>query len=268
MVPPRTTVVDDLAAVRISRCCMGGQIRILHLSDLHAGMAEHRARFQHLRAPILADLKEVLGGEPVHLVVFTGDLTQRGVEFEAFQQELSAFVDVLTTWTKHRPVALAVPGNHDLERPDARDRVVPSLLKTWDSDKSLREGFWSDEKHFMRKTVDAAFAKYSAWWRTHSAALGPSAKVQHGVMPGDFSASVTVEGVSVGVVGLNSAFLQLTDDQRRSLDLDVEQVEPRRVGRSRPVALLARAHAADDPPSPVVAQQARVGDASGMDRAR
>jgi Calcineurin-like phosphoesterase len=200
-------------------------IRLLHLSDLHAGMAEHRDRFQHLRKPIFDDLREQVGKAPVHLLLFTGDLTQQGVGFEAYQHEVGDIVDALEKWTHHRPVVLAVPGNHDLERPDASDGMLSSLLDAWDSNETLRAKFWSDERHWLRKTVDAAFAKYSAWWSAHNKTLTSSAQVQHGVVPGDFSASVLVDGARVGIVGLNSAFLQLIDDREAGdLDLDVTQL--------------------------------------------
>jgi predicted MPP superfamily phosphohydrolase len=201
------------------------EIRILHMSDLHAGMAEHRDRFQHLRTPILNDLREQVAGQPVHILAFTGDLTQRGTEFDAFQHELTIILDAMETWTSARPLVLAVPGNHDLVRPDASDGMLTTTLDGWEANETLRERFWSSDTHGLRKTVDVAFANYNAWWTAHLAGLRTSVQANHGVMPGDFSASVNVGDVRIGVVGLNSAFLQLADNRGvGSLDVDITQL--------------------------------------------
>lgn len=201
------------------------EIRILHLSDLHAGMTEHRERFQHLRASILQDLHDHVGSSPVHLLLFTGDLTQRGAEFDSFRGELTTFVEALRKWTGRIPVVLAVPGNHDLQRPDANDGVLTSLLGAWDSNETLRSRFWSDEKHDMRKIIDSAFANYRTWWSAHCNSLDSSTRVRHGLLPGDFSASIVVDDLRVGVVGLNSAFLQLAENcEAGDLDIDLVQL--------------------------------------------
>ena len=46
-----------------------------------------------------------------------------------------------------------------------------------------------------------------------------------GMLPGDFSSVVTKDGISLGVVGLNTTFLQLTgDDYAGRLDIHVRQL--------------------------------------------
>ena len=61
-----------------------------------------------------------------------------------------------------------------------------------------------------RLTVTAAFSEYESWWKRRSAPLAERG-LRRGLLPGDFSFSFERYGMRLGVVGLNSAFLHLSD---------------------------------------------------------
>jgi hypothetical protein len=195
----------------------------LHLTDLHWGMSGHRWLWPNLREKFYEDLERLsqLCG-PWDLVLFTGDLVQSG-EAEEFHR-LSSFFREL--WDRFRdlqsaPLLLAVPGNHDLVRPDPK---LPEMvvLTYWDTHPDIRRQFWDDAGSPYRKIVDNAFANYLNWW--NSCQLRGSIDYRPGVMPGDFSATFEKEGYKLGIVGLNTTFLQLKGgDYEEKLDLDVRQ---------------------------------------------
>jgi len=186
------------------------QINWLHLTDLHMGMRDQKHLLPAIKDRFKADLKTLHNKSgPWDLVVFTGDLTQRAAP-EEFKQ-LDAFLDELWHWFAElgsNPRLVAVPGNHDLVRPDAGLLEV-MLLGHWKDDQKLRDLFWSTPTSPCRQIVDAAFANYKAWWEKtpHKLAGGKT-----GIVPGDISFEFAKDGVSIGIVGLNSSFLQLRDE--------------------------------------------------------
>jgi hypothetical protein len=54
--------------------------------------------------------------------------------------------------------------------------------------------------------AEAAFAAWQAWWQAQAALLPESVVLREGILPGDFSATITLadRGVRIGVVGINT----------------------------------------------------------------
>ncbi|OLT59769.1 hypothetical protein BJP37_12755 [Moorena bouillonii PNG] len=161
---------------------------------------------------------------PLDLVMFTGDITQRGSKSE-FQQ-----VDKLLTnfWNKFRqigfePKFLAVPGNHDLVRPkNQKDPILKCLKNLWNDDHDIQGEFWNDDHSLYRQLVKKAFENYVEWWENTTV---PKPDIySKGILPGDFSATIEKDGFKLGILGLNSAFLQLMGgDRKGKLALDMRQ---------------------------------------------
>jgi predicted MPP superfamily phosphohydrolase len=180
----------------------------LHLTDLHYGLSSQDCLWPNLRPPFLEsleDLRDRCG--PWDAVFFTGDLTQRGTkaEFDTMQEQfLDPLRQRLEELDSGNATFLAVPGNHDLKRPDpnSNDPAVDALLVKGRF-KEIADKFWSG-KGYQRVIVDA-FQEYDRWW---SDAPGRP-DTASGLLPGDFSITLTVRGHKVGIVGLNTAFLQL-----------------------------------------------------------
>lgn len=191
-------------------------IRWLHLTDLHVGMSGMSPLWPALGAELQADLRllhDLVGGFDV--VLFSGDLVQSGKD-----AEYKKLTDLLTgLWAQlaklgSTPVLLAVPGNHDLVRPNETIPAVRSLL-TWCDDPDLRDKiFWDDHKaKKYRAVVEGAFAGYVRWMKSWREAhpLPPWIDLnENGVLPGELAATIAKDGLALGVVGLNSSFLHLT----------------------------------------------------------
>lgn len=194
----------------------------LHFTDLHAGQEGTEERWDPIRRKLHEDLKwlhekmSCVSHKGWDAVFFTGDLAYRGSE--ADYQRVDAVLEPLWDLFKELgcdPVLIAVPGNHDVCQ-DNKDLVIRGMIK-WD-DQTAKE-FWSDG--VSRSPVKKAFHNYEEWyarWRQKHppesrSSLRATKVTFHGggIVPGDLSAVFSKDEMRIGVLGLNSAFLQLTD---------------------------------------------------------
>lgn len=192
----------------------------LHLTDLHLGLKGQRWRLPGVQAHFFNDLKYLHDKcGPWDLVLFSGDLTQSG-EVEQFKK-LDELLHLL--WKHLRslgsdPVLLAVPGNHDLVRPD--ETWAQQIIDAFD--KGPDDQFWDGRGLPYRKGLGDAFANYQAWWE--NTPLKGKDKIPSGTLPGDFSWTLEKDGVRLGIVGLNTTFLQLVGgDRTGKLTVDPRQ---------------------------------------------
>jgi len=193
---------------------MANGISWLHLTDLHWGSGGFADSWGSVRSKMGSDLQgliEKLGGE-LDLVLFTGDLTQSATA-EQFEG-LNGFLDDLWALFKEigcSPKLFAVPGNHDLVRPSGPElQDVPyNLLKDSWSKEYHQKSFWNvNAQSPSRDLVQRMFANYAAWW---NALDGKKLQGHAGILPGDLSATFEKDGIKLGLVGLNSSFLQMRD---------------------------------------------------------
>jgi len=186
---------------------MANTIRWLHLTDLHVGMKDQGWLWPNLRSKFHDDLKEIhKTAGPWDLVLFTGDLVQTGTEYA----KLDEIFDEIWSWFEELdcdPKLLAVPGNHDLQWQDAKDPVV-KMLQKWADDPDVSDEFWKKADGKYRKTIKEAFADYETWWKNTSR---KPEDILNGMLPGEFSYTFTKDDFRLGIVGLNTAFLQLTE---------------------------------------------------------
>lgn len=200
----------------------------LHLTDFHFGLKGQDTLWPNLRQPFLDDLEKLhdLTG-PWQVVLFSGDLVQQGrsEEFESMQREVLDRV-----WKKLEELGsgkarfLAVPGNHDLYRPDPKEDN-PALDGLLDKDgfNRISAKFWEYPTGAYRNVVRDAFGAYTAWWNATS--RRPD-NLTPGLLPGDFSCTIDHDGQAIGIVGLNTAFLQLQGgDYREKLVWDNRQLQ-------------------------------------------
>src|SRR5688572_15325653 len=99
----------------------------LHLTDLHLGMNDSKGLWNDMQEAFFDDLKflfqeqDILRGEPLDLVLFTGDLVYSGryEQYEAVNTVLRRLWSELDSMGfAELPKLLAIPGNHDLARPE------------------------------------------------------------------------------------------------------------------------------------------------------
>jgi predicted MPP superfamily phosphohydrolase/GTPase SAR1 family protein/predicted secreted protein len=200
-------------------------IRWLHLTDFHQGMNNQEWLWPTMRERLFEDLNKLHAktGGPWDLVLFTGDLTQKGAaeEFNALEDMLAQLWEQFQSLGSN-PLLLAVPGNHDLLRPNPKKGTVKAFAR-WLEDKDIRDETWSRNPNEYRSLLDDAFKPYTDW--QHRSKLHAKG-IHTGLLPGDFAFSFEKNGSKLGIVGLNSAFLQLTgDDYKGRLELGPRQLQ-------------------------------------------
>jgi hypothetical protein len=206
----------------------------LHLTDLHLGQSGQAPLIHNVRSRFFDDLANLHACTgPWNVVLFTGDLVQRGDKREFARLE-TEFLDPLWARMKElgsEPGLLAVPGNHDLERPKklSNPSAALRLLLQKEGFHQIADEFYANSKGEYRKVVTKAFSNYMSWWTTtHFRRPG----VRDGLLPGEFSLSLESDRFRVGVVGLNTTFLQLAGGNYIGrLVLDVRQFNAACTGR-------------------------------------
>jgi NACHT domain/Calcineurin-like phosphoesterase len=230
----------------------GAELRWLHLSDLQLGgeRLDRGARqggdvwrsVEELLLPDLARMIDDLGAGP-ELVLVSGDLAAAGqsVDYEHVDRCLDRVLDELERRTSKRPLLLAVPGNHDVERPaDPLGRWPFEVLRRHDDEgdafaHSLREHLW------VRKDagiLELLFPAYAQWARRRVLdalqldQLGMEAGVVYvrsvvrSHIPGDWSVVIEKDDFRLGIVGLNTAWTSFDDEVGAGcVVLPFEQIE-------------------------------------------
>ncbi len=195
----------------------------LHFTDLHLGSGSDSWLWPGVKDIVFQDLKQLHDRcGPWDLVLATGDIVQRGGSegYDRFNDTMTELWALLARLGS-RPALLVVPGNHDLTRPDSR-RPETLLLRRWAEYPEVQDQFWSDAESPYRDLVGEAFSNFTNWWDRHPF---PRLKTQlPGLLPGDFSAVLDKGGLKLGVIGLNSSFLQISGgDYEGKLAVDVRQ---------------------------------------------
>ncbi|EHR71202.1 putative phosphohydrolase [Burkholderiales bacterium JOSHI_001] len=183
-------------------------IKLLHLSDLHFGLNQQDWMWPTFRTQFFDDLRNLHGrAGPWDLVIFSGDLTQCGsdAEFNKLTEQLSVLWAHFKTLGSE-PQLMVVPGNHDLARPSEMD-PASRVMSQWWNDAAVRDNFWKSADSVYRVAVTGWFQNYVNWC-AQLAKVVPMVCITQGLLPGDFSATIEKEGFRLGVVGLNSAWLQ------------------------------------------------------------
>jgi predicted MPP superfamily phosphohydrolase len=193
----------------------------LHLSDLHRGQPGDvnwtRAK-DVFRRDLESQFKIV--GEP-DAILFTGDLSYSGHEdqFIEVDKTIDEIFDVVG-----EALLVPVPGNHDLIWPSENDLSFLGCQTYFDDPrcrKGLLAGLDSTIEYFQH-----LFRGYQRWWqvRVEPQWRRRNVQFQPGLLPGDFLATIAKSGFSVGIAGLNSAFLDQRGSGEGKLTVELEQL--------------------------------------------
>jgi predicted MPP superfamily phosphohydrolase len=199
--------------------------RILHFSDIHWGHPDNNATLPSLVPSLLTDLERIRAHGPAwSLIAITGDLSNRGEKSELtdFSNTVLARIIAKLEELDCSPMIAAVPGNHDLRRPPEVSAAA-TVLRTWHSQpQSIRSHFWNSQDNEYRRLISDAFTGFEQWQQHHPKHV----KTRRGLFAGEFSSFANTDGGTVGIVGLNSAFLHLFPGNRiRSLHIDTRQLQ-------------------------------------------
>ncbi len=185
---------------------MSKTVRWLHFSDLHQGARGQVRDWPIVKDALARDLEKMdrFVGAP-DVVLFTGDLAFKATEAEYTAVE--KLLDWLDDTLGHEIPVFTVPGNHDLARPSDKDARNVSWLYS-DDPVSQRER----EAMLSRSPTDVHpwFTEYEAFANRRLVPRLPG--LQAGLLPGDTRLTLDVRGFKLGLLGLNSAWRQFSDD--------------------------------------------------------
>jgi predicted phosphodiesterase len=177
--------------------------RWLHLSDFHVGKDNYGQR--QLFKYILDHAKRRLEKEdPPHCVFLTGDIANSG-KSEEYEQFFELFLTPLQELLPEAKV-YSVPGNHDVDRNEAeavqRYKVLSQIPRFLDPDATGLK---------KRSCLLPRFFSYASNDTTCSR--------EHWILSekGYFSDIFEIDGVCVGIVGINTAWLCEGDADRHEL---------------------------------------------------
>lgn len=171
----------------------------------------------------LAGLKNQVGEWDV--VVFSGDFTQKGAD-EEFDEVIARLQDIWLHFENlgFKPTLVCIPGNHDIQRPNTK-RPEVKVLKRWFEEREIWDDFFQDDNDIYRHLVTEALSGYRRFAEKLASTSIPLAQGQIGLLPGDQLISFHDKEVTLGVMGLNSTWLQLTGDEYKGiLSVDLRQV--------------------------------------------
>ncbi|MCP4661341.1 MAG: hypothetical protein GY856_38550, partial [bacterium] len=208
-------------------------IRWLHLSDLHLGCRPEPLWWQ-VRDELERSIRE--GVErlgPPELILVTGDLTSTGAEAEFGL--VDQLLDQILAWIGEagdagEPLIVAIPGNHDLLRPQGKEAFPFLILEKYGEGadnplvQPLIEELWTGRDASFLKPL---FAPYLAWFKRRILAQRkrPGVRMNVSHFPGDLTVHLDLDGrFPLSVVGLNSTWIQATGgDFEGKLELPTEQ---------------------------------------------
>lgn len=151
---------------------------------------------------------------PCHALFITGDLVRTGTDSDYLEvtRLLENYLIPIISRVNAFPV-LCVPGNHDINLRISRKSIAAKAFRYWSEDSDLRRDFWRPNSPY-KKLVEAAFKGYVNWFEEK---IRSDRELQLGLLPGDFSTSITLNNLRVGVVGLNTAFTAVATKGRPAI---------------------------------------------------
>lgn len=198
----------------------------MHISDLHRGQSRTAQMWGLVRDEIYKDVKKhVETNGPIDLVIFSGDLAFQGAsdEFSSIEDELLELWKVFSD-TGSNPWLFIVPGNHDLARPN-EDSPLYNLANDFRKKQGARKSLLENSESRYRKEISSIFENYRKLIESLSAGIIPLAMDKHGLFTGDVSGKIKVNSLSIGLVGLNTAWSHLANgDLEGYLDVYPDQL--------------------------------------------
>jgi len=121
-------------------------LRVVHLSDFHFSEASEVDFELHCLNPLIKDLQSINEIKAIDLIVFSGDLIDRGginfkegikSAFEAFEQKV--INPIITALEMEKNKFIFVPGNHDIDRRADKERIDNALYNDLQSIEKINE---------------------------------------------------------------------------------------------------------------------------------
>ena len=191
------------------------RVRWLHLSDFHVGKDNYGQKrlFKNLLEYIKMQVDE---GKAPDMVFITGDIANKGQEkeYEIFYDDFYLHLyDVLPRECKEN--IFIVPGNHDVDQTQARAaRTHDVLLSIPEFLDPTEEGLFERSILLPRFNAfiknDFSYSEEEHWLRTQN---------------GAFQKKLAIKGYSLGIIGINTAWLSNSDQDRHKLSGGIHILE-------------------------------------------
>jgi predicted phosphodiesterase len=156
------------------------------------------------------------------LVIFTGDLVQSGAneQFERLETVVHELWEKFRNWGSE-PKLILLPGNHDICRAPSLSAEL-RLLRRWWEEHEIHRDFFNSDGNSYRHAIHNLFSEYDSWT---SRTTIPTLSGTPGLLPGDQSHTLNLGTQKVGIVTLNSTWLQIDDsDYLKKLHVDTKQL--------------------------------------------
>jgi len=186
---------------------MASPIRYLHLSDFHVGKDDYSQR--KIFDVILHHVKErQVDGWVPDLLFITGDIANRGQigEYNTFNHEFLAKLQAILgdSWLGR---VFAVPGNHDV------DQYHLKFL--------AREDMWAQDAKVFDATTESQMTRQNFLLRGIQSFMekdeSHAPKSWLDTPNGTFTQVVDIRGVSLGIIGINTAWLSKDNRDKGNL---------------------------------------------------
>lgn len=198
-------------------------IKFLHLSDLHIGDKYQKGLISQTKKILLEDIDYIFSKiKTLDVVFFTGDFVQKGSKEEFLLLE-EFLKDLWILFNKHgqNPYLFCVPGNHDLERVGDQHNPMQKVMTNW-IDENIKDDYFWNAPNDYHSFIQERFKNYEEWYENTSIR---KPEIIKGYISGDFYCSLNLHDTNLGIVGLNSTFLQLHGgDVRQKLGVYNKQI--------------------------------------------
>jgi predicted phosphohydrolase len=214
---------------------MNSEITWLHLSDFHFGQETGKTRefiLQNFSDEFIYNVKTGIKRLP-DLLLITGDISFSGKDEEF--NKFSDFYYKLLKDINWNPITLVVPGNHDLDRSkiySMQDKALygnfHNYTSSYEADsewkKDLNNELFNDANSSILNKLFTNFLSFQK--KIHPKEDDQRIEIIHySHIPGDYYCKINIPNkLSLGIVGLNSAWLQCTNkDYENKLCIPKEQ---------------------------------------------
>lgn len=180
-------------------------MRIVHFSDFHMRPNNGIGKSQQLLDKMLASLDSIHAEKNIDLVVFSGDMIDRGGEgFLSMDVAFGNFKNliinkIIERYNLDKSRFLFVPGNHDVVKHLDKPYMEQGLIMQLDSKKAL-DDFIHDSGNIESVNRIKAFDKFQADY------YKDATDAQYHHTPLQSNVVLTIEGRKIGITLLNSAW--------------------------------------------------------------
>lgn len=188
---------------------MGKNFSWLHLSDLHFRCREDCFDSQLVYDDLLRDIEKIV--EKIDFVLVTGDIAFSG-DVKEYGIAKTFFDKVIKILNIDKKSIFFVPGNHDIRRSKV-SHYVAKILDNVNSEKEVTEILGSKE---LRKLFLEKFENYYNFISEYTPDIDRTEL--------SFTRTISVNGVEISIVGLNSAWASTSTDEKGKIILGERQV--------------------------------------------